>query len=298
MHWFNPPEWTPGIEIIPAPSTTRDTVDRAIAFLRAVGKRPAEVADRAGFVANRLQSALLREAIACVEEGLASPDDLDEVVRSTFGFRLPFFGPFAIADMAGLDVYKSVFETLERDVGPEFAPPAALREHVEAGRFGTKSGRGLPHLQRGRAGGAAARARPPLRGARRAARRARRPATRDRRGRPRRGRRRDRRRHGRQADRRGAPRRRARRDREHVERLRGDGLLLDDLGEERRVVLEACADPDELGERFDFALVTLKAAFHQAALPPLRERDVAESFVSLGNGLSRTASPTSSAASG
>jgi 3-hydroxybutyryl-CoA dehydrogenase len=143
VHWFNPPEWTPGIEIIPAPSTTRETVDRAIAFLRAVGKRPAEVADRAGFVANRLQSALLREAIACVEEGLASPDDLDEVVRSTFGFRLPFFGPFAIADMAGLDVYKSVFETLERDVGPEFAPPAVLREHVEAGRFGTKSGQGF-----------------------------------------------------------------------------------------------------------------------------------------------------------
>jgi len=57
-------------------------------------------------------------------------------------------------------------------------------------------------------------------------------------------------------------------DREHVERLRGDGLLLDDLGDERRVVIEACADPDELGERFDFALVTLKAAFHQAALPP------------------------------
>ena len=74
-------------------------------------------------------------------------------------------------------------------------------------------------------------------------------------------------------------------DREHVERLRGDGLLLDDLGDERRVVIEACADADELGERFDFALVTLKAAFHQAALPPLRERDVAESFVSLGNGL-------------
>ena len=74
-------------------------------------------------------------------------------------------------------------------------------------------------------------------------------------------------------------------DREHVARLRGDGLLLDDLGDERRVVIEACADPDELGERFDFALVTLKAAFHQAALPPLRERDVAESFVSLGNGL-------------
>jgi 2-dehydropantoate 2-reductase len=72
-------------------------------------------------------------------------------------------------------------------------------------------------------------------------------------------------------------------DREHVERLRGDGLELDDLGTQRRIVIEAHADPDELGERFDFALVTLKAAFHEAALPPLR--DAAHHFVSLGNGV-------------
>jgi 2-dehydropantoate 2-reductase len=70
--------------------------------------------------------------------------------------------------------------------------------------------------------------------------------------------------------------------REHVERLR-EGLRLDDLGTERRVVIEAHADPDELDERFDYALVTLKAAFHEAALPPLR--DAADHFVSLGNGL-------------
>jgi 3-hydroxybutyryl-CoA dehydrogenase len=143
VHWFNPPEWTPGIEVIAASATSRDTVDRVLAFLRAVGKQPAEVADRAGFVANRLQSALLREALACVEEGLVTPEDLDVVVRSTFGFRLPFFGPFAIADMAGLDVYASVFATLEREVGPEFAVPAAIRQHVEAGRLGTKSGEGF-----------------------------------------------------------------------------------------------------------------------------------------------------------
>jgi 2-dehydropantoate 2-reductase len=74
-------------------------------------------------------------------------------------------------------------------------------------------------------------------------------------------------------------------NRDHVERLRGEGLRLDDLGEERRVVIEAHADPGELGERFDFALVTLKAAFHEAALAPLRDRDAAACFVSLGNGL-------------
>ena len=143
VHWFNPPEWTPGIEVIPASGTSRETVDRVIELLRGIGKRPAEVADHPGFVANRLQMALLREAIAIVDEGLATPESLDEVVRTTFGFRLPFFGPFLIADMAGLDTNASVFETLERGIGPEFAVPGALREMVDAGRLGTKSGAGF-----------------------------------------------------------------------------------------------------------------------------------------------------------
>jgi 3-hydroxybutyryl-CoA dehydrogenase len=143
VHWFNPPEWTPGIEVIAAAETSRETVDRVLEFLRAIGKRPAEVADRAGFVSNRLQMALLREALACVEEGLATRENVDEVVRSTFGFRLPFFGPFLIADMAGLDTYASVYETLEHGVGPEFAVPGAVRELVDAGKLGTKSGAGF-----------------------------------------------------------------------------------------------------------------------------------------------------------
>jgi 3-hydroxybutyryl-CoA dehydrogenase len=143
VHWFNPPEWTPGIEVIPTPGTDRAVVDAVLELLRAAGKRPAVVADRAGFIANRLQSALLREALACVEEGLATPEAIDEVVRSSFGFRLPFYGPFQIADMAGLDVYESVFRTLERDLGPEFAPPRALREQVARGRLGTKTGAGF-----------------------------------------------------------------------------------------------------------------------------------------------------------
>ena len=81
--------------------------------------------------------------MACVEDGLASPQEVDEVVRSCFGFRLPFFGPFQIVDMAGLDVYTSIFETLERGLGEGLRPPAAVRELVEQGRKGTKSGAGF-----------------------------------------------------------------------------------------------------------------------------------------------------------
>ena len=138
-------------------------VTRVMELLRKVGKQPAEVADRAGFVSNRLQMALLREALAIVAEGQTTREDLDTIVRSTFGFRLPFYGPFQIADMAGLDTYVGVFKTLERDVGPEFAPPDELREHVEAGRLGTKAGEGFSTYSDEERDTPAARARPPVR---------------------------------------------------------------------------------------------------------------------------------------
>jgi 3-hydroxybutyryl-CoA dehydrogenase len=96
-----------------------------------------------GFVANRIQNALFLEAMRCVEEGLASPEEVDEVVRSCFGFRLPFFGPFAIADMAGLDVYASVLGVLRDGLGERFEPPRMLLDLVEEGRTGAKSGAGF-----------------------------------------------------------------------------------------------------------------------------------------------------------
>jgi 3-hydroxybutyryl-CoA dehydrogenase len=142
-HWFNPPEWTPGVEVIPAAATDPEVVERVVGFLRDIGKRPAVVGDGPGFVANRIQNALFLEALRCVEEGLASPQEVDEVVRSCFGFRLPFFGPFQIADMAGLDVYISVLETLKEGLGERFETPDVLRELVEQGRTGTKSGAGF-----------------------------------------------------------------------------------------------------------------------------------------------------------
>ncbi|HEV2094553.1 MAG TPA: 3-hydroxyacyl-CoA dehydrogenase family protein [Rubrobacter sp.] len=143
MHWFNPPEWTPGVEVIPAATTDARTVGRLVGFLRSIGKRPAVVGSGPGFVANRIQNALFLEAVRCVEDGLASPEEVDEVVRSCFGFRLPFFGPFAIADMAGLDVYASVLGVLEDGIGERFGPPRMLLDLVEGGRTGTKAGAGF-----------------------------------------------------------------------------------------------------------------------------------------------------------
>jgi 3-hydroxybutyryl-CoA dehydrogenase len=146
MHWFNPPQWVPCVEVISAPATRRDVLDRVVSLLARVGKRPVPVGDGPGFVANRIQFAMFREAVSVVEAGVATPEAVDEVVRSSFGFRLPFFGPFLIADMAGLDTYEGAFRAMEKALGPSWAPPGPVREMVEAGRLGTKVGQGyLPH---------------------------------------------------------------------------------------------------------------------------------------------------------
>ena len=92
---------------------------------------------------NRLQYVLLKEAINLVEEGVATPEDVDTIVRTTFGYRLPFFGPFAIADMAGLDVYRDGFRTLQQHYGERLAAPKMLIELVSAGRYGVKQGGGF-----------------------------------------------------------------------------------------------------------------------------------------------------------
>jgi 3-hydroxybutyryl-CoA dehydrogenase len=143
VHWSNPAPFIPGVEIVAGERTDPGVIPVVERMLARAGRRSAQVADVPGFVLNRLQYVLLKEAMTIVEEGVATATDIDTIVTSTSGFRLPFFGPFAIADMAGLDVYASVFETLEREVGPEFAVPAAIREHVDAGRLGTKSGEGF-----------------------------------------------------------------------------------------------------------------------------------------------------------
>jgi len=142
-HWFNPPEWTPGVEVIPHAGTAPGVVARVVAFLGEVSKQPVVVGNGPGFVANRIQNALFLEAVRCVEEGLASPDEVDAIVRSTFGFRLPFYGPFQIAGMAGLDTYARVLETLQRELGERFFVPAMLREQLAQGRVGTKGGAGF-----------------------------------------------------------------------------------------------------------------------------------------------------------
>jgi 3-hydroxybutyryl-CoA dehydrogenase len=143
VHWMNPAPFVPGVELIPGPATAPRTVDVAERLISGVGKVPARVADTPGFVANRLQFALYKEAVRIVEEGTATPEQIDTVVSNTFGFRLAVFGPFAIGDMAGLDVYESSYRTLEKSFGERFAVPASLAATVAEGNIGLKSGKGF-----------------------------------------------------------------------------------------------------------------------------------------------------------
>lgn len=143
VHWMNPSYFVPCVEIIPTGRTDQVLVDRTVELIRSIGKVPTVVADAPGFVANRLQFALYQECARMVEEGVASPAQIDEVVRNSFGFRLPFFGPFTISDIAGLDVYEGAIGVLEDALGDRFTVPQVLRDHVSAGRLGLKSGKGF-----------------------------------------------------------------------------------------------------------------------------------------------------------
>lgn len=145
-HWFNPPQWVPCVELIAGPSTAEEHVSRVRDLLTRLGKVPLVVGDGPGFVGNRIQFAMFKEACAIVQEGLSSAEVVDEVVRASFGFRLPFFGPFAIADMAGLDVYAGAYAALQAGLGERLSVPPVVAELVAAGRLGTKTGGGFLSL--------------------------------------------------------------------------------------------------------------------------------------------------------
>ncbi len=143
VHWMNPAPFVPCVEVIGSDVTEPTTLETVVALLKHVGKIPAVVSDSPGFVANRLQYALFKECTRLVEEGIADPEQVDTVVCNSFGFRLPFFGPFAIADIAGLDVYLRGFETMESACGDRMAVPECLKDHVAAGDLGFKAGGGF-----------------------------------------------------------------------------------------------------------------------------------------------------------
>ena len=143
-HHFNPPHLLPAVELVPHAGTAPEVVDAMSAFFRAIGKRPVILRREVqGFVANRLQQALLREATSLVELGVVEPAELDALVTGSFGRRLAVAGPFEISDLAGLDV----IDAIAGEVWPTLATPgevaASLHGRAVRGELGAKSGGGF-----------------------------------------------------------------------------------------------------------------------------------------------------------
>jgi 3-hydroxybutyryl-CoA dehydrogenase len=142
-HWFNPAAIVPCVEVVRGTATDPDVVRRVVALLERAGKAAVVVANSPGFVANRIQFAMVREALLCLEEGLASAEDIDRIVAGSFGIRLAAGGPLGHADLGGLDTYRAVLRFLRERLGERFAPPALLERLVDEGRLGVKAGAGI-----------------------------------------------------------------------------------------------------------------------------------------------------------
>lgn len=143
-HWWNPPYLIPLVEVVQAERTRLAVLERTMALLAAAGKSPVHVKkDVAGFVGNRMQHALWREAIALVDAGVADAEAVDEIVKQSFGLRLPVLGPLENADLIGLDLTLAIHEYVLPHLDARPGPAPLLRSLVERGELGMKTGRGL-----------------------------------------------------------------------------------------------------------------------------------------------------------
>jgi len=140
-HWWNPPFLVPLVEVIKTPHTSMAAVQAMSALLLAAGKTPVTVEkDVPGFVGNRLQHALWREAIALVQNGVCDAETVDTVVKASFGRRLAVLGPLENADLVGTDLTLAIHDTVLPDLDRTPGPLPLLKELVAGGRLGMKSG--------------------------------------------------------------------------------------------------------------------------------------------------------------
>lgn len=143
-HYFNPPYLVPAVEIVGGPETSNETIEVARRLLSKAGKRSVVLKKEApGFIVNRLQIALMREALSIVEQGIASAEDIDVVVRNSFGRRLAVAGPFEVFESAGLDVVLAMMDQLLPQIESSTEVPSAVREMVSRGDLGIKTGKGF-----------------------------------------------------------------------------------------------------------------------------------------------------------
>jgi 3-hydroxybutyryl-CoA dehydrogenase len=141
MHFFNPVPLMSLVEVVRGLETSDETAAAIIALAQDLGKTPAEARDLPGFVSNRILMPFINEAAYALLEGVAEPEAIDTIAK--LGFNHPI-GPLALADLIGLDTCVAIMEVLHEGLGdPKYAPCPLLRQYVQAGRVGRKSGRGF-----------------------------------------------------------------------------------------------------------------------------------------------------------
>jgi len=141
MHFFNPVPVMALVEVVRTPQTSDETAAAVVELARELGKTPAEANDFPGFVSNRILMPYINEAVWALHDGVAEPEAIDTIAK--LGFNHPM-GPLALADLIGLDTCVAILEVLEAGLrDARYAPCPLLREHVDAGRLGRKSGQGF-----------------------------------------------------------------------------------------------------------------------------------------------------------
>lgn len=143
-HWWNPPHLIPLVEVVRTIHTSEDVFEQTFAWLQAVGKCPVRVQqDVTGFIGNRLQHALWREAIALIADGVCDAEAIDLVVKNSFGMRMPVLGPMENADLVGLELTQDVHRVMFPDLKCDKHPSPLLGQLIAQGHIGMKSGKGL-----------------------------------------------------------------------------------------------------------------------------------------------------------
>ena len=152
VHFFNPPQIVPAVEVIKGAETSDATCEVLIDLLKQMQKQPILVQkDVPGFVASRLQFAVVREALHLLEEGIASPTDIDAVMKHGLGLRWALLGPLEIADLGGLDIFNTVGSYVAKSLSNATDSPQVLQDLVEAGKLGAKTGSGFYDYPSGKA---------------------------------------------------------------------------------------------------------------------------------------------------
>jgi 3-hydroxybutyryl-CoA dehydrogenase len=143
-HWLNPAHIIPLVDVVPGPRTAPETVTRTLALLERLGKTPVRCGDSPGFIGPRLQVLLMNEAVRLVEEGVATPEDVDRAFRAGMGFRYASIGIFEFIDWGGVDILYRASRYMSEALGDErFKPARMVEEKMARNELGPKTGRGF-----------------------------------------------------------------------------------------------------------------------------------------------------------